>query len=187
YRANLEFLDPFVDTSKYLNPHSDLVAHLILDHQVHGHNLITRVSMEQQLGLKSDVEDRLLRYILFLDEAELAGPVKGTTDYQAWFEKQGKRDAQGRSLKDFDLKTRLFRYRLSYLIYTDSFNKMPAPARLRILREVYAFLNATDAELEQAWDIIPSRFPLSERQAIQQIVAETLPDLPDFWKQPEIK
>ncbi|WP_339727150.1 hypothetical protein [uncultured Gimesia sp.] len=185
YRANLEFVDPFVDTSKYLTPHSDLVAHLILDHQVHGHNLITRVSMEQQLGLKSDVEDRLLRYLLFLDEAELAGPLKGTTDYRAWFEKQGKRDSQGRSLKDFDLKTRLFRHRLSYLIYTDSFQKMPAAARLQILREIYAFLNATDVELAQAWDVTPADFPLTERQAIQQIVAETLADLPGFWKQPE--
>ncbi|QDV52431.1 hypothetical protein [Gimesia fumaroli] len=185
FRANLEFVDVFVDTSKYLNPHSDLVAHLVLDHQVHGHNLITRVSMEQQLGLQSDVEDRLLRYLLFLDEAELTGLLKGTTDYQTWFEKQGKRDAQGRSLKDFDLKTRLFRHRLSYLIYTDSFNKMPAAARLRILREIYAFLNATDTELEQAWDVEPVNFPLSERRAIQQIVAETLPDLPEFWKQPE--
>lgn len=187
FRSNLEFVDAFVDTSKYLSPHSDLVVHLILDHQVHGHNLITRVSMEQQLGLKSDVEDRLLRYLLFLDEAELAGPLKGTTDYQKWFEKQGKRDAQGRSLKDFDLQTRLFRHRLSYLIYTDSFNKMPAAARLRILREIYAFLNASDAELIRAWDVVPTDFPLLERRAIQQIVAETLPDLPEFWKQPENK
>lgn len=182
YRANLEHIDPFVDTSKYLTPHSDLVAHLILDHQVHGHNLITRVSMEEQLRLKSDVEDRLLRYLLFLDEAELAGPLKGTTEYRTWFEKQGKRDSHGRSLKDFDLKTRLFRFRLSYLIYTDSFSKMPAPARLRILREIYSFLNATDAELEQVWDVKPADFPLQERQAIVQIIAETLGNLPEFWK-----
>ncbi|MDF1746585.1 MAG: hypothetical protein P1V19_23020, partial [Gimesia sp.] len=177
-------IDQFVDTSKYLNPHSDLVAHLILDHQVHGHNLITRVSMEEQLRLKSDVEDRLLRYLLFLDEAELAGPLKGTTTYQSWFEQQGKRDSQGRSLKDFDLKTRLFRHRLSYLIYTDSFNKMPPSARLRILREIYAFMNATDSELEQEWDVYPEDFPSQERQAIVQIVAETLPDCPEFWKSP---
>tara|TARA_R110002111_G_scaffold247140_2_gene310064 strand:+ start:71854 stop:73140 length:1287 start_codon:yes stop_codon:yes gene_type:complete len=182
YRANLKQIDEIVDTSKYLSPHSDIVAHLIFDHQIHGHNLITRVSMEQQLHLKSDVEDRLLRYLLFLDEAKLAGPLQGTTDFQSWFEKQGKRDAQGRSLKDFDLKTRLFRHRLSYLIYSDSFNKMPAAARLRILRGIYSFLNATDAELTQNWDVTPADFPLQERQAIQQIVAETLNDCPEFWK-----
>ncbi len=184
YLTNLKQIDQFVDTSKYLNPHSDLVAHLILDHQVHGHNLITRVSMEEQLRLKSDVEDRLLRYLLFLDEAELAGPLKGTTTYQSWFEEQGKRDSLGRSLKDFDLKTRLFRHRLSYLIYTDSFNKMPPSARLRILREIYAFMNATDSELKQEWDVSPEDFPLQERQAIVQIVAGTLPDCPEFWKTP---
>lgn len=184
FRSNLEFVEVFLDTSKYLTSHSDLVAHLVLDHQAHGHNLLTRVSMEEQLGLESDAEDRLLRYLLFLDEAPLEGPLKGTTDYQSWFEKQGKRDAQGRSLKDFDLKTRLFRYRLSYLIYTDAFNKMPTAARLRILREIFAFLNATDQELEQSWDVTPADFPLTERRAIQQIVAETLPDLPSFWIAP---
>lgn len=184
YRANLKHIDQFVDTSKYLSPHSDLVAHLVLDHQVHGHNLMTRVSMEDQLRLKSDVEDRLLRYLLFLDEAELSGPLKGTTKYQAEFEQQGKRDSRGRSLKDFDLNTRLFRHRLSYLIYSESFSRMPQSARLRILREIYSFLNASDRELEQEWDVDPQAFPMQERQAIVQIVAETLENLPEFWKIP---
>lgn len=182
YRANLKQIDQFVDTVKYMNPHSDLVSHLIFDHQVHGHNLITRASMEQQLGLRSDVEDRLVRYLLFMDEAEITSPLKGTTAYRSWFEEQGKRDSQGRSLKEFDLKTKLFRYRLSYLIYTDSFSKMPEPSRLRILQKVYSFLNTTDAELDQIWEVSPENFPLEERQAIIQIVAETLHNRPGFWK-----
>ncbi len=180
-RANLKQIDQFVDTSKYLNPHSDLVAHLILDHQVHGHNLITRASMEQQLGLRSDVEQQLVRYLLFLDEAPLAGPLQGTTDYQTSFEQSGKRDARGRSLKDFDLQTKLFRHRLSYLIYTDSFKKMPSAARFRILKNIYAFLTAPAAELEPSWDVDPDAFPVQERQAILQIVTETLENLPEFW------
>lgn len=181
-RANLKQVDQFVDTAKYLHPHSDLVAHLILDHQVHAHNLITRASMEQQLGLRSDVEQQLVRYLLFLDEAELAGPLQGTTDYQTWFEQSGKRDASGRSLKDFDLQTKLFRYRLSYLIYTDSFRKMPSAARNRILQNIHTFLTASAAELEQSWDVDPATFPVQERQAILQIVAETLDNLPEFWR-----
>ncbi|WP_417388946.1 hypothetical protein [Gimesia sp.] len=181
-RANLKQVDQFVDTAKYLHPHSDLVAHLILDHQVHAHNLITRASMEQQLGLRSDVEQQLVRYLLFLDEAELAGPLQGTTDYQTWFEQSGKRDASGRSLKDFDLQTKLFRYRLSYLIYTDSFRNMPSAARNRILQNIHKFLTASAAELEQSWDVDPAAFPVQERQAILQIVAETLDNLPEFWR-----
>ncbi|QEG18540.1 hypothetical protein [Gimesia maris] len=180
-RSNLKHIDQFVDTSKYLNPHSDLVAHLILDHQVHGHNLITRASMEQQLGLRSDVEQQLVRYLLFLDEAPLTGPLQGTTDYQTSFEQSGKRDARGRSLKDFDLQTKLFRHRLSYLIYTDSFKKMPSAARRRILKNIYAFLTAPAAELEPSWDVDPDAFPVQERQAILQIVTETLDNLPEFW------
>ncbi|QDT29026.1 hypothetical protein Enr10x_43750 [Gimesia panareensis] len=181
-RTNLTHVDQFFDTSKYLNPHSDLVAHLILDHQVQAHNLITRVSMEHQLGLESDARQRLVRYLLFLDEARLTAPVKGTTDYQSWFSGQGKRDSRGRSLKDFDLKTRLFQYRLSYLIYTDSFNQMPAAVRTRVLQDIYEFLNADAATLVKEWDVDPENFPHPERTAILQIVAETLQPLPDFWK-----
>ncbi len=109
-RGNLTHVDQFFDTTKYLSPHSDLVAHLVLDHQVHAHNLITRVSMEYQLGLESDARQRLVRHLLFLDEAPLTAPVKGTSGYQEGFARQGKRDSQGRSLKDFELKTRLFQY-----------------------------------------------------------------------------
>ncbi|QGQ25348.1 hypothetical protein F1728_22845 [Gimesia benthica] len=181
-RANLTHVDQFFDTTKYLSPHSDLVAHLVLDHQVHAHNLITRVSMEYQLGLESDARQRLVRYLLFLDEAPLTATVKGTSGYQDWFTRQGKRDSQGRSLKDFDLKTRLFQYRLSYLIYTDGFQKMPAGARLRILKDIYEFLNADDSTLKADWDVEPQNFPLAERQVILQIVAETLDKLPEFWK-----
>ena len=181
-RANLTHVDQFFDTTKYLSPHSDLVAHLILDHQVHAHNLITRVGMEDQLGLESDARQRLVRYLLFLDEAPLTAPVKGTSGYQDWFARQGKRDSQGRSLKDFDLKTRLFQYRLSYLIYTDGFQKMPAGARLRILKDIYEFLNADNSTLRADWDVDPQNFPIAERQAILQIVAETLDKLPEFWK-----
>lgn len=181
-RANLTHVDQFFDTTKYLSPDSDLVAHLVLDHQVHAHNLITRVSMEYQLGLESDARQRLVRYLLFLDEAPLTAPVKGTSGYQDWFARQGKRDSQGRSLKDFDLKTRLFQYRLSYLIYTDGFQKMPAGPRLRILKDIYEFLNADDSTLKADWDVDPQNFPLAERQVILQIVAETLDKLPEFWK-----
>ncbi len=181
-RANLTHVDQFFDTTKYLSPHSDLVAHLVLDHQVHAHNLITRVGMEYQLGLESDARQRLVRYLLFLDEAPLTAPVKGTSGYQDWFARQGKRDSQGRSLKDFDLKTRLFQYRLSYLIYTDGFQKMPAGARLRILKDIYEFLNADNSMLKADWDVEPQNFPITERQAILQIVAETLDKLPEFWK-----
>lgn len=181
-RANLTRVDQFFDTTKYLSPHSDLVAHLVLDHQVHAHNLITRVGMEYQLGLESDALQRLVRYLLFLDEAPLTAPVKGTSGYQDWFARQGKRDSQGRSLKDFNLKTRLFQYRLSYLIYTDGFQKMPAGARLRILKDIYEFLNANDSTLKADWDVEPQNFPIAERQVILQIVAETLDELSEFWK-----
>ena len=39
---------------------------------------------------------------------------------------RGPRDSKGRSLRDFDLHERLFRYPLSYMIYSESFDAMPS-------------------------------------------------------------
>jgi hypothetical protein len=48
----------------------------------------------------------------------------------------GPRDKQGRSLRDFDLQTRLFRYPLSYMIYSPAFNALPDSIRARIYERI---------------------------------------------------
>jgi hypothetical protein len=54
----------------------------------------------------------------------------------------GPRDKNNRSLRDFDLNTRLFRYPLSYMIYSEVFDSLPAPARDRLLRRIWDELKA---------------------------------------------
>lgn len=56
--------------------------------------------------------------MLFVDEAPLTGPVKGGSGFAEAFAARGPRDGKGRSLRDFALRRRLFRYPCSYMIYT---------------------------------------------------------------------
>ena len=76
--------------------------------------------------LDADIDD-LVGYMLFVDEAPLTEPVKGVSTFTQTFPQRGPRDKQGRSLRDFDLQTRLFRYPLSYMVYSDLFDGLPAP------------------------------------------------------------
>lgn len=123
------------DLSGYLTPYSDVVALMVLDHQVHFGNLVTRAAWEARLGNPmrvAEAADALADYLLFVDEAPIAdGPIVGSSGFAQVFAAQGRKDAKGRSLRDLDLKTRLQKYPLSYLIYTPQFRALPdAPKNL---------------------------------------------------------
>ena len=45
------------------------------------------------------------------------------------FSARGPNDSKGRSLRRLDLRTRLFRYPCSYLIYSPQFERLPAEAQ----------------------------------------------------------
>ena len=60
------------------------------------------------------------------------------------FQAAGARDGQGRSLRDLDLKTRVFRYRCSYMIYSPAFDALPAAARAAFLSRLRARLTDRD-------------------------------------------
>ena len=81
----------------------------------------------------------LVDYLTFAQEAPLGEPVRGVSTFTTTFAARGPKDRQGRSLREFDLETRLFRHRLSYMIYSDLFDALPASLRNRVyarLREV---------------------------------------------------
>jgi len=76
---------------------------------------------------------------LFVDEAALLSPVQGVTRFARAFAERGPRDRLGRSLRELDLQTRLFRYRCSYMIYSPAFEALPDPIRTAVygrMREV---------------------------------------------------
>ncbi len=176
FRASLDRLDALVDLKTYLSPHSDVVAHLVLDHQLHGQNLITRVSYEHRLGRRSDAEDRLLRYLLLAEEPRWEGEIAGTSGFAKWFQEQGPRAGDGRSLRQLDLSGHLFRYRLSPLVYSPQLAVMPDAPRKRLGRRLRAVLEGRPAGgLEKL---------LSDRQRadLRDILEATREDLPTEWR-----
>lgn len=55
------------------------------------------------------------------------------------------KDLQGRSLRQFVLQTRLFRYTCSYLIYSDAFDAPPGMLKERIYHRLWDALTGRDS------------------------------------------
>lgn len=185
HRQNLTDLSPFFDTDGYLSPHSDMVAMLVLEHQTHMHNFITRLNYEarifqHQYGhiryMESPIE-YFIKHLLFVDEAPLPEPVQGTTAFAADFESRGKKDSQGRSLRELDLKTRLLKYPCSYLIYSEAFDSLIPPLKERVDRRLWEVLSGED-QSEDFQGLAPGR-----KRAILEILIETKENLPDYWRE----
>lgn len=196
---NVTDLSDRIRTSAYLTPHSDLVALMVLEHQAGGHNVLTRASFDSRAALfredrlneelqepaghrwdstniiLNSAADSLVEYFLMQREAELTEPVSGTSKYAQEFPRRGPRDSQGRSLRDFDLQTRLFRYPCSFLVYTESFDALPEELRERFWRKMDQVLTGKVAEEKFA------HLTTADRQAIREILRETKSGLPDGW------
>ena len=139
----------------------------------------------QSAQLNAEI-DELVGYMLFGDEAPLREPVAGVSSFSKTFPQRGPRDKQGRSLRDFDLQTHLFRYPLSYMIYSAAFDGLPSFVRDRVYQRLYDILSGRDAS--PSHDTNPSVGGLSlknlssaDRRAILEIVRETKPNLPPYW------
>src|SRR5262249_16006745 len=109
-------------------------------------------------------------YMLFVDEAPIHDPIKGVSNFTATFPQRGPRDTRGRSLRDFDLQKRLFRYPLSYMIYSDVFEAMPAVARGRVYQRLYDVLSGKDQRPQF------SHLSAADRQVISEILHDTKPN-----------
>jgi hypothetical protein len=125
----------------------------------------------------SEAARDLVDYMLFIDEAPLAGPVKGGSGFAESFSAKGPRDGQGRSLREFDLRRRLFKYPCSYMIYTPAFDALPPAARDAVYSRLWEVLSGRDQQPRY------KSLSLQDRQAIVSILRETKRDLPDYFKQ----
>jgi hypothetical protein len=184
YRGNVTTLDRFFDPKPYPQPTSDIVALMVLEHQTHMHNFITRLRYESTMALQQyghvrylkNVTEAFVRYMLFAEEAPLIAPVKGASEFTKEFPAAGPRDRLGRSLRDFDLKTRLFKYPCSYLIYSEAFAALPKEMKDKIYTRLYEVLSAKDPGADYQ-NLSPE-----VRRDILQILAATKSDLPSQWK-----
>lgn len=185
-RQNLQSLLGLVDSSPYLAASSDIVALMTFEHQTQMINLITRVNWDARLTghgsggvggstLDDDVED-LVAYMLFAREAPLKEAVEGVSSFARTFPQRGRRDHLGRSLRDFDLQSRLFRYPLSYMVYSAQFDALPPAVRQRVYGRLHDILTGADRSATYA------HLTGDERRAILEILRETKADLPEYWR-----
>lgn len=190
--TNLTNLASRIEVEPYLTPHSDIVALMVLEHQVRGHNLLTRANWETRRALHDQQQtdptldsvpspatlqriknacEPLVMYLLFANEAKLTGPIQGTSTFAADFMKRGPFDEQHRSLRDLDLKTRLLKYPLSWLIYSEAFDNLPAPAKTYIASRLHHLLSTQQLPADL------SHLTPDLQTAIRQIITATKPGL----------
>lgn len=185
----LSLADRFIGT-RYLTPHSDLVALMVMEHQSQMHNFITLAHYETVLALDAAAKagestedlaeetrqriekagDALVEYMLFCNEDKLTSPVAGTSTFADDFMARGPRDSKGRSLRQFDLETRMFRYPCSYLIHSSAFDALPQPIAEYVRTRVLKVLKGEDQSPPFA------HLSPETRREILEILTETKPD-----------
>jgi len=186
FKGNITDLSPWFDTSKYYGTGSDILALMILQHQTHMHNYVARLNIEarQMLAAYGHIRymrpqvDAFLRYLLFTEEFPLTQVIEGNPDFVKDFTAQGIRDSKGRSLRDLDCKSRLFKYPCSFLIYSPSFDAVAEPIKEVILQKLHEILTGK-SENPQFAQVTPK-----DRQAVLEILLETKKNLPDYWRTP---
>lgn len=197
---NVTDLSERLSVGNYLSPHSDIVALMVLEYQTLVENRITQanfttrqalyyqVSMNRALGepegqhLESVTNriqgagDALVEALLMTDEARLTAPIHGTSGFAEQFARIGPRDHLGRSLRDFDLVSRMFKYPCSHLIYSKAFAELPSEMRDYVWQRLWTVLD-DESDAEQS-----AHLSKDDRRAIVEIIRETVPNLPDYRK-----
>lgn len=194
--GNLTDLSPRFSTKPYLSPHSDIVALLVIAHQATIHNLITIANYETRKALDDEAivvkvagrelepgehldstmirveraAEPLVRGMLFVKAALLDAPITGASGFTSEFSSRGPRDRDGRSLRDLDLERSVFRYPLTFLIYSDSFDALPSLVKDHVYRRLREVLSGEDTGEEFV------HLTVSDREAILEILADTKPD-----------
>ena len=203
--TNITHLSDRFDKSIYLTADSDIVAHLVLAHQTQMHNLITETNYKTRIALYDEQQrnksatnaaspntlsesarkqfdepaEALVEYLLFANEVPLTDRIRGTSGFAEQFAAIGPRDSRGRSLRDFDLHTRIFKYPCSYLIYSESFDALPEPAKQFIYHRLLQVLTEQDTSPAFA------RLSHRDRRNILEILLATKKGLPAEWRQYE--
>ena len=191
--ANIIDLSSMLDTSRYLSPHSDIVALMVLQHQVRMHNVLTAANhsgrltardavvmnkaLERPAGYESDstrrryesAAEKIVKALLFCGEPPLTSPVVGTSEFTRDFQNQGPFDSRGGSLRQLDLKRRLFTRPCSFLIYSESFRALPHGVLTRVRQRLDEILSGDDTSENF------QHLSATDRRDIREILTETLP------------
>lgn len=199
----IDSLDGYIRTSVYPGGgSSDIVALMVLEHQVRMHNVLTYANLmvrqteyrsrEFYKSLGEAIPDspegtlqkviahqsrEVVRHLFFHDEVELLDfGIEGGEHFANAFLINRSTTSDNRSLKDFRLFERLFKYRCSYVIYSEVFDFLPEILKTEVYRLMYESLDPSkDSPLT-------NHMSSSEKKRILSILSETKSDLPDYWK-----
>lgn len=197
---NVTQLKDHCEIGSYLGRHSDLVALMVMEHQAEMHNLIARANYQTRTALYEEVElnrelgrpadyrsettyrriknagDPLVKYMFFSKETPLTEKLRGTSTFAEEFVRHGPRDAKGRSLRDFDLEKRLFKYPCSHLIYSEAFAALPEAVKTHVYGRMQEVLAGRDYSRD--FDHLSA----DDRQALREILSATKADLASSWR-----
>ncbi len=198
--ANLTDLSRFFDTSPYMTPYSDIVSLMVVEHQGRMQNLFTRANFHGRSALYQEkvlnkalkreknyrsettqrqfnhVGEKVVEYLLFSDEEKLTDKISGVSGFTEMFQKKGIKDKKGRSLRDFDLEKRIFKYPCSYLIHSEAFDVLPEPVKKYIFKRMWDILNQKVDEKKYA------HLSKEDCHNIIEILRDTKKGLPDYWQ-----
>ncbi len=178
--GNRTYLDDLLDTGPYITGKSDIVALLLIEHQVEVQNLISRVNFNAREALADEqrepaqvqreiesLSEELLRSMFMVGQEGLTSPISGESGFTEMFESLGPMDDRGRSLRELNLDTRLFEYPLSYLIYSEAFAGLPGPVEDVLFERINDVLLGRDSSRDFA------HLNAEDRRAIREILSAT--------------
>ena len=186
----LDSMKGVVDLRGFPTEHSDVVALMTLEHQATMINLLTRAGWAARIAeyaapgtsaprprpeALDEAVRELVDYMLFVDEAPLPAGTRGSSTFAATFAARGPRDAKGRSLREFDLQSRMFRYPCSYMVYSPAFDALPAKAKTAVYDRMSAVLSGRVGGEPY------TRLSAADRRAIVDILKATKPGLPSSF------
>jgi hypothetical protein len=199
-KGNVDTLKNLFDTKSYLTDKSDIVALLVFEHQAHVSGFITRANFKSrtllarkgldssgdvawsslppdlQKALKAMLEP-LVRAMLFANATTLNDQIKSSSGFDKWFQAQGPRDPKGRSLRELDLRNRVFKHPMSYLVYSDAFAGLPAVDKEYVYTRFADILSGRDQS--QTF----SHLSATDRQTLLEILTSTNPAFASVAKQ----
>jgi len=123
--------------------------------------------VESRFERTSDAEQKLIDYLLFAHERPLTHTIQNQAQFAETFESLDRPGNSGETLRQLELDRRVFKYPLSFLIYTQPFHSLPKAVHARLGNVIRARLKLDEQSesdrqfrgvLEKTSTLMPDEF-----------------------------
>ena len=175
---------------KYLTESSDIIPHLLLEHQIGFTNRCITITYRirdlvtsndntvDQKNIENFIQkeaNSLLDYILFKDEVPLPeNQINLKTRYVSDFERRSISGKKKANLKKLELTSRLLKLRCSYMIFSNSFKGLPLEFKDYIIEKLHFILSCERSKIPVQYSYLETE----EREKIKQILAASMEGFP---------